>query len=730
MIIQRFGRCLRRTADPEKVGTLALPCTDPYEPDEDQLLEWERICVDVDTIKQDRAAELARGFDLTCKVAECMLDPSISAMGRLFSVVTGQQKDSKSRGSGSADKAESLLRMMVSINNEPPRTLLLEDADVALFYDLASIAGRKLVVLTDEEWLALAERWKVSQSNLLETDPLFCRNGWPPANGHRRYYRDSEFGTVNFGGWVNSQRTIAKDAKNHADQKVAETVLDSLGKVLGFESGWWKGEKRIKTAVAMPQDVEECLQILKRWRAIEQKKDKPRDVPAQSGLLSEFDDDESGVVWSLGKWLNNKINDAKGSRGKNKEVQTASTDLLERVAIVLEIPVRQEKNDLYWWGKPENSAQPMPRDWESQRRIIEHWRAEEAKKAEPAAYPNQSAVIDDPKDGIMRKIGSWLTTQMQKARNAYNANIDSFTGTQEYKNICKVGQALGLPDRNPDGKFWWESTVTHLSNSARCSIVAGWWQQNPGSTSYLERGQAGGLQYGPALTALKNLKTEEQESSDAKIIDILNDAGWTGTPWPGLSEFTPVAASGSKTATKKNDEDEWCRKAVLFWCDRNKDASKKCVTQFKERAIVKDVDCGLGLRGLKKLLPEGKERIDSKIRNLISNKPEWKGHEWPGIASLEEIATTSLETLVPKYEHLAAFWWHNRGAAAVENSFGPRDSIRLPNCSKDEPVGAALIALKKSKSKENSDKAIKERLKTMGHTGRAWPGLENLTLKK
>jgi hypothetical protein len=36
VVLQRWGRALRRTSNPGKVGLLALPCTNPYEPDEDQ----------------------------------------------------------------------------------------------------------------------------------------------------------------------------------------------------------------------------------------------------------------------------------------------------------------------------------------------------------------------------------------------------------------------------------------------------------------------------------------------------------------------------------------------------------------------------------------------------------------------------------------------------------------------------------------------------------------------
>ena len=70
VLLQRWGRSLRRTADADKVGLLALPCGDPYEPDEDQDAEWARLGLEA-APKRDKRAELDAGFDLACRLAEC-----------------------------------------------------------------------------------------------------------------------------------------------------------------------------------------------------------------------------------------------------------------------------------------------------------------------------------------------------------------------------------------------------------------------------------------------------------------------------------------------------------------------------------------------------------------------------------------------------------------------------------------------------------------------------------
>ena len=46
-VLQRWGRALRLEAgNPDKCGTLALPCVDPYSPDEAQMKEWERFAAE------------------------------------------------------------------------------------------------------------------------------------------------------------------------------------------------------------------------------------------------------------------------------------------------------------------------------------------------------------------------------------------------------------------------------------------------------------------------------------------------------------------------------------------------------------------------------------------------------------------------------------------------------------------------------------------------------------
>ncbi len=161
MLLQRWGRALRRTADAEKVGLLALPCGDPYEADEDQEAEWARLGLEA-APGRDRRAELDAGFDLACRLAECAVDPANLALGRLIAVVSGWRRARGAAGGSGADRdvvedgegeaaardppaLGSLLQMRVARRGEGSLTHILTDADVALLQRMTGAIGRPLL---------------------------------------------------------------------------------------------------------------------------------------------------------------------------------------------------------------------------------------------------------------------------------------------------------------------------------------------------------------------------------------------------------------------------------------------------------------------------------------------------------------------------------------------------------------------------------------------------------
>ncbi|WIA15725.1 hypothetical protein OEZ85_002345 [Tetradesmus obliquus] len=103
VILQRWGRCLR--PGPGKWGTLALPCFDPYDPDEDQMAEWERILGE-EVPDKDLRSEMHTHFDLICRLAECAVDPGNLVLGRLISVVTGYMRGTRQPSGVNRDTVE------------------------------------------------------------------------------------------------------------------------------------------------------------------------------------------------------------------------------------------------------------------------------------------------------------------------------------------------------------------------------------------------------------------------------------------------------------------------------------------------------------------------------------------------------------------------------------------------------------------------------------------------
>jgi hypothetical protein len=163
VILQRFGRCLRRVAaDPGKMGTLAVGCPDPYALDDDQREEWELA-------GKAQPEEFRRQYDLITRVAECMLDPELDALGRVISVLAGARRGG-GRGAGVNDDAPdgepavaeaelgedggaarrkaaadaSLLKLMVSSRRSLPQPVLLDDCLVEWLQGAFGACAREL----------------------------------------------------------------------------------------------------------------------------------------------------------------------------------------------------------------------------------------------------------------------------------------------------------------------------------------------------------------------------------------------------------------------------------------------------------------------------------------------------------------------------------------------------------------------------------------------------------
>jgi hypothetical protein len=197
VLLQRWGRALRRTGDADKVGLLALPCGDPYEADEDQEAEWARLGLEA-APGSDRRAELDAGFDLACRLAECAVDPANLALGRLIAVVSGWRRARGAAGGSGADRdvvedgegeaaardppaLGSLLAMMVSRQGEGPLIHILADADVALLQRMTGAIGRPLlpVPLRVEQIGLLTEAAERRNSALPVPAARTEAEGWP-----------------------------------------------------------------------------------------------------------------------------------------------------------------------------------------------------------------------------------------------------------------------------------------------------------------------------------------------------------------------------------------------------------------------------------------------------------------------------------------------------------------------------------------------------------------------
>ena len=146
VVLQRWGRALRRTSNPEKVGLLALPCTDPYEPDEDQREEWRRIGLDESKgFDRDQRAAFYSKYDLTCRLVECAIDPRNLALGQLISVVAGVSTAAKdAQVGGRTRKLESFLKLMISCRGDRRQSVMhVSHADLSLLQKCTRVVGQE-----------------------------------------------------------------------------------------------------------------------------------------------------------------------------------------------------------------------------------------------------------------------------------------------------------------------------------------------------------------------------------------------------------------------------------------------------------------------------------------------------------------------------------------------------------------------------------------------------------
>lgn len=210
IILQRWGRALRTVrSNPDKYGTLALPCFDPYAPDEDQVEQWKALGFE-DTARPDRdgAEALHSRFDLACLLTECAVDSRNLALGKLISVVHGGAARPTTGGGGSGGSAAppggSLLKMTIARPKASPVQHHLRDADVALLQRMAKAINRPLLSpRSPDAWLDVLRRWRLA--NLQR--PLH-------APGTKEVYEDAEYGPVNLGAWVDGRKHEARGNRN------------------------------------------------------------------------------------------------------------------------------------------------------------------------------------------------------------------------------------------------------------------------------------------------------------------------------------------------------------------------------------------------------------------------------------------------------------------------------------------------------------------------------------
>ena len=256
VILQRWGRSLRRTSDREKVGLLAMPCTDPYEPDEDQDEEWRRLGLHAE-IDRNKRQELYERFDLSCRLAECAVEPKNLVLGTLFSVVTGIRTPGGVSGNDEMDegdeeefaeggggnkkrrRVESMLKVMIAKRNEPPKAILLSDADVYFVQQLSKAIGRLLI-----------SPWRDNVDGLIAWRGLLGNEGkWPRAQIKRdnkvlvkKEMTEVERQEVKLGTFLSNQRQsriafLAKETNRKKLGGMTQARLDTLDAELG--ECWW-----------------------------------------------------------------------------------------------------------------------------------------------------------------------------------------------------------------------------------------------------------------------------------------------------------------------------------------------------------------------------------------------------------------------------------------------------------------------------------------------------------
>jgi len=151
-IIQRWGRSLR--PGPDKRGLLILPCTSPYELDEEQDAQFKALGIKAGLISQNNAEQLNMQFDVMCRVAECCADTADLTVRRLFSVVTGAgwKKTGPGKGDAStgADSSKPFAQLLLEKRKGEILMVHMDDAGAELLCNMARAVNIKLGSMQEE----------------------------------------------------------------------------------------------------------------------------------------------------------------------------------------------------------------------------------------------------------------------------------------------------------------------------------------------------------------------------------------------------------------------------------------------------------------------------------------------------------------------------------------------------------------------------------------------------
>ncbi len=373
VILQRWGRSLRRTVDPNKVGLLALPCTDPYEPDEDVEESWRRLGLHTEP-DSDKRQQLYERFDLTCRLAECAVDARNLVLGRLINYVirggkagslgstekecSDLEDDASDDGKKKKGRLESLLKLMIAKRGKPPASILLSDADARLLQQFSKAIGRSLV----DPWYE-----KVQDLKAWFQDPA-NKGKFPKAQIKREGQRVAacdmtvaEKREASLGGFLVNHRQAYKHFKNGVtDTNKLSGMCQERVDILDREIPGWSEEND-----AWLQNVQD----LKAWYQDPEKNgERPRAEIYRSGqpvAACDLTAEEQHEV-SVGRFLSQQRQDYKHWKKGEKDCKKLRGMCQQRVDILdREIPGWSEENDTWienvkklkaWFQDPEKKG--------------------------------------------------------------------------------------------------------------------------------------------------------------------------------------------------------------------------------------------------------------------------------------------------------------------------------------------------------------------------------------